>query len=180
MLKNKTYKKKLQVMLGGSALFLLLCYFVSINKTVSMIVESNKMEDLLNSVADAPNKINKIKARLLQIENSVIKSDNENNNFQENLLEKVSKYCQVNKIILREFPQAHKYNQQNYNIETYTIAVEGPFVKLLKLVFALETTNAGKMISVKFESKLDYKTNTNRLTATIFIQNIKNTINEKL
>lgn len=178
MFKNLTYRKKIKYLMVGAGLFLLLCYVVSINKTVALVQQCHEMEELLTTVADAPEKIKGISKRIGEIENSVSSGEQGNSNFQEKLLEKVSHYCQSQRLILREFPQIHKYTQQNYNVETFTVAVEGPYVKLLKLVYLFESTRLGKVISIKFESKKDYRTNSMRLVSTIYLQNIKNIKNE--
>lgn len=178
MFKGVSYKRKIKYLLGGAVFFLFVCYYVSLSKTVALVRQCHEMEDLLTTVADAPEKIKAITKKLHAIESSVSSGEKDKLNFQEELLEKVSHYCQVHRLILREFPQIHRYTQQNYNIETFTVVVEGPYIKLLKLAYSLESERTGKMISIRFESKKDYKTNSVRLLATIYLQKIKNKKNE--
>ncbi len=131
-------------------------------------------KEILISVSNAPEKIQSIMNRLGTIEQSIGSNAKNDAGFQEKLLGKISSYCQEQKIILREFPQTHWYEQQDYTVETYTVVLEGSYIKLLKLLNMLESEHYGKITSVKFESQKDYISNITKLTATIYLQNIKN------
>lgn len=153
---------------------------MSIRKTFGLKSQCNDFEEQLISASDAPNKITQLENKLNSINKTIGTNITSDLDFQELLLEKVSNYCNDNKLILKELPQTHIYKNRDYNIETNMVVVEGSFIKLLKLVYMLEQEfKLGKVISVKFESEKDLITKKIRLSASIYFQNIKNNINEK-
>lgn len=173
MFKNLTYKKKTRYLLIGFAVFLLLSYQLSISNTFEARSECKTYEEQLKFIEDAPQKIAIIESQLAQIENRIGKNTVAQGDFQKLLLEKVSKYCQLNNLILREFPETNSFSRQEYLVETNVVVVEGPFIKLLKLVYELEQkSRIGKVVALQFSAKKDLKTNVLRLSATIYFQNI--------
>jgi len=132
------------------------------------------MEQQLSMAENAPEKIAGIKNRIAEIETRIGSNQSMEVDFQDLLLEKVSGYCKLNNLVLKEFPQTHSFSQQDYLIETNTIVVEGGFIKLLKLVYSLENDfEIGKVVSVKFSTKEDFRSKQLCLSAIIYYQNIK-------
>lgn len=179
MFQKKTYKQKFRFLIVGFLLMALLSYIVSIRRTLDLRSECNALENQLVQLDDAPQRIAFLQKRLKKIE-EVIGSNHVNSlDFQEALLERASTYCQSSGLILREFPETHRYSDQNFEVETNRIVAEGTFVKLLLLVYNLEQTfPLGRIVSVKFSSKEDFRSHKIRLSAIIYFQNVKNLKNE--
>lgn len=173
MFTNLTYKKKIILMMAGFVVFLFIAWSVSIKSTFELANQCSICEEQLEFVKDAPLKIASLQKEI-DVKEQILGHSNAGVEFQEHLLKQVTEFCQQNQLILREYPQVHNYIQQEYNIETNEIIVEGPFIKLLKLLYALEQEyKLGKVVSAKFMSKKDFKTNQMKLTLTIYVQNIK-------
>jgi len=94
--------------------------------------------------------------------------------FQNNLLNKLNAYSLENKLKIINFKDTHRYQlRNNASQETYVFTVEGNFNAIVKLIYSLEQDHKfGKIVSVDFEKKKNYKTYKNYLQCTIFLQRI--------
>ncbi|MCK4661794.1 MAG: hypothetical protein KAT68_02930 [Bacteroidales bacterium] len=174
MFNKLTYKNKFVLLIAGFFIFLFIVYSFAIKKTINTKKQNKEIEKQLIIINDAPAKIADYELQLKKIENIIGEKIILGQDVHELLLERVSKYCQDNRLILRELPMVHKFNQNDYTIETSVVVIEGTYLKLLKLLFALETEKIfGKITSANFKSYKDFKTRKIRLTLTIYIQNIK-------
>jgi len=144
-----------------------------------IIYKKNKnISEQLSNVQDAPQRIVLLEKRNVEMDKVIGKSINLESDLHKQLLEKVSGYCEHNHITLREFKELHLVKQQDYTIETSSFIVEGIYVKILRLVKLLETEyKIGKIVSVKFYSEKNPKTNKISLKAHIYVQNIKKQVN---
>lgn len=162
----------------GFFIFLLICYFLSIKKTVRLKSQCSDFREKLTFAEDAPVQILALEKRLAEIEN-LIGTNIREFDFQELLYEKVSNYCQEDGLILAGFPRTHSYREQEYEVETNIVIVEGMYLKLLKLLYTLEQKDRlGKVVSVKFATETDYRTRKTRLNTSIYFQNIKSNKDE--
>lgn len=174
MFKNLTYKKKNQLLLVVILLVLLMVYSLAIKKTINIHNTYSEAEKKIVLAASAPMLAAQLEKELLQID---IKLGNENpkkQNTSDALLELTTNYCQNNHAVLREFPKTTITEAGDMTIETNQFVVEGNFSTLINLVYILEQKNKlGKVASVKYQLKKDFKTKEMVLTATIYLQNVK-------
>jgi len=175
MLNKLTYKHKLRIALALGLIFAMLLFKLPIEKTITCISETKKLTQELEQASDAP-----MRAALLQKQLSVIeqalgkRSTGTEPVKDENLLEIITTYCHDHKAVLREFPKAKGYLENQLQIETSTFVVESDFSTLLSLVYQLEQKfKVGKVASVNFQSKRDMKTGALTLSAIIYIQSVK-------
>jgi len=151
---------------------------MSFSKTLELRSQCQENEQKLKMVKDAPKKISHYKEKLAALE-SLIGENLNDMNLQEELLSKVSQYCESNRLILKKMPEVHRYRSQQFVFETSTVTVEGTFVGILKLIYTLEQQFLlGKVTSVYFLSELDFKTQRRNLYGIIYIQNLKQEKNE--
>jgi hypothetical protein len=176
MLKNISYKKRNQVFLwGGVALFLLI-YKLTFSKTIALYSECIEMEQRIERASDAPIKIAELKKQSVRLESLAGSERPDEKNLQQLILGQVTSYCQENNVLLKEFPETIIQTEKDYEVETNCFTAEGSFDKLLRLVYVLEQkSKTGKISSVDFKTKLESRTNKLKLTATVYIQNIKKT-----
>jgi len=86
----------------------------------------------------------------------------------------VTSYCKDKPLLLKEFPKTVLKETDGFLVELNYFTVEGDFKNLLNLVYTLEQkVKVGKVASVNFMIKENIKTKRNELTATIYIQNLK-------
>ncbi|MBI5541222.1 MAG: hypothetical protein HY951_14245 [Bacteroidia bacterium] len=179
MAERKTYNKKVKLLAIGVVVMLFLSYYLSFRKTISSYSECQDYKSQLENIQTAPAEISNVEQQLATIERSVGMSPDTSTDFQKVLLEKVSSYCQQNNVVLTEFPQTIYFSNQDFEVETNQVVVEGSFVKILTLVYNLEQKfRLGKIVSLRFASQKDYKTGATKLFATLYFQNFKKARNE--
>ena len=180
MIKNLTYKKRNQLLLIASAVFLLVCYWLAFKSTFVLHNEVNELEQQILLAKDVPQKLSVMQNKLGELDVLPGLKQNTDTSIQQELLGIVTGYCQKSGILLREFPKTMSSDEGDYRVETNVFVVEGGFVKLLELVYLLEQkSRVGKVASVLYSSKKDIRTKTLSLTATIYLQNIKKIRDEK-
>lgn len=174
MFKGLTYKKRVQYLLIGILVFSWLAYQMSFKKTLALKTEIGNLELQVEKVSNAPSEIQSLQLELNKIDARIGSFMSQGMEFQDVLLDKITGYCKENNLVLKEFPKAHQYRQQDYLVQTNAIVVEGGFIKLLQLVFELERQfEIGKVVSVKFITREDFRTRKLFLGATIYYQNVK-------
>lgn len=175
MLQNTTYKQRNWLLLAGIGFFALLVYFLALKKTLSLASECSVLKEQIMSNDNAPDKITRLEAQIKELDAKAGLSQ-ENIEFQQGLLEKISAYSAKNRVSLKEFPAHHVFASNDIEIETNQVKLEGSFLNLLNLVFSLEQVDRiGKVISVNYETVTDVRTKQVSLTAKIYIQNVQKT-----
>jgi hypothetical protein len=175
-----TYRRKQHFLLGAAAVFALISYKMVFGKTLTLYKESKSFELRLEEIKGVPEKSARLRHQLAQIDALLSKQTTKGINRQDALLNLVTQYCQENKTVLREFPQAISSQDKEMILETNIFTVEGDFVKLLNLAYQLEQKyKIGKLSSCRFSSKTDPRTNTTSLLTTLYVQNVKEDNHEK-
>lgn len=180
MFENLTYKRK-NLLLGITAILLLfVVYSMGISKTLKAYHEYSESENKMKVAENAPQMAAQLEKELMLMNAKLGNQSTSGQNTAETLLSLITNYCQNNHAVLREFPQTTTANQGDMIIETNQFVVGGSFSTILKLVYILEQKNkVGKVASVKYQLKKDFKTKEMLLTASVFIQNIKKKDYEK-
>jgi hypothetical protein len=181
MFRNLTYKQKNRALLIAIVLLALVSYRMGLRNTIRVYAGINLLKEQLTLADNAPQKVAGLQARLAGMDQVLGRSQSEwtpsekaDTSVQQTLLGVVTAYCQKNHVALREFPKTIRKIQGEYQVETNFFVVEGGFIKLLELLYLLEQKNrVGKVASVNFITKKDYKTKALNLNAIIYVQNVK-------
>lgn len=180
MFKNLTYKKKNQLLMVAMLVVLFLVYSFAIKKTLNIYNTYSVAEEKIALAANAPVMAAHLEKELMQMDIRLGNEKTKKQNTADALLELTTHYCQNNHAVLREFPKTTVSDQGDLLIETNQFVVEGDFSTLINLVYVLEQKiKLGKVASVKYQLKKDFKTKEMVLTAAIFIQNVKKKQHEK-
>jgi len=178
MFKNLTYKNRVIALLILFAAGCLLAYSFAISETIHLRRECIEAEQQIGMAQDAPLQLAAIESRLDDIDLLLGNKDSATSNVQSELLDRLGGFCKDHNMVLREFPDAHHFQQQDYLVQTYRVVLEGSFVNMLGAIYGLEKEfRSTKVRSVNFRAETDYRTNRVFLTATIFIQSIVKTEN---
>ncbi len=174
MFNNLTYKKKNQLLIIATVVVVLLVYYIAVKETIHAYSEYTDSNKKMEVAANAPALVVKLKNELSRIDVKSGSQQKKEQNTAEALLSLITEYCQNNNAVLRDFPETSIATQGDLLIETNRFVVAGNFTTLINLVYLLEQKNKlGKISSVKYQLKKDFKTKEMVLTATIFLQNIK-------
>jgi len=165
------YKQKYQLLLGGIGLFLIIAYYLAFGKTWAAYQISNQLQEQLSSAGQAWQQIEGYERQLKQLE-----SEQNNQFFTQNyLFQKVTTFCQENKLAIQEMPESIVYEQQDVEILHNPIKVEGTFVSMVQLLYHLEQKEQlGRIVFVEFNLEKNYQSRQPELTANIHLQNIQN------
>lgn len=168
------YKTRNKALLIAFPLFAWVIYSMGINNTLELRSQYKMLEEKAMLAQDAPLKVQKLESRLAGLNRISTTPEDHSANFQQKLLGTITGFCLKNNLVIRSIPTIVKTSESDLEIETNVFVVEGSFVRLLNLVYLLEKAMpGGKIKSVHYQAKKDYKTKTTSLTATIYLQNIK-------
>jgi len=172
MLKRFTYRQRLKYLPVGFVLALLLIYWLAIRETVKIKNDCSELIKQTKTAEDAPQQMRLIKTRLDEL-NNVMGSDTVKSDADP-LLKFVSRLNSNNSNLV-DFQPLHVFEHQNYQVETRIAVFEGTYVNLVKFLFDLEQKFlAGKVVSVKFQTETNFKTERKRLLMTLYVQSVKN------
>jgi hypothetical protein len=171
---NIPYKIKNKILLWGGSLLFVVIYQFTFKKTIALYSECREMKkrsEKLEGATMKKAKLEKEAARLDLLSGSMQANDS---NVQQVLLGIVTSYCQSNGLLLKEFPQTQRSQENNCEVELNNFTVEGEFQKLLKLVYSLEQRyRIGKVASLDLRAKKDLRSKRTFLTASVYLENIK-------
>jgi hypothetical protein len=175
-----SYRKKIKLLGAAGVLALLVCYKLSIARTVEeyRLYKTNK-QATLSSGAGAPTGMQleqKEKQLNQQLERFVLDTlDN-----SKNLLSIIGNYCNSHDLTLKDYLPYPVTQADTLQVLTRYVNVEGPYLDCLKLVYELETRHkAGRVSAVFFKSYTDVNKAETHLNCMIYIQNLVTSLYEK-
>ena len=171
MLKQLTYRQRNYLLLGGTVLFLILAYVLSIGRTVGLYHDNARLTGELQRAEQAPRQI-----ALLERENKRLEQSfgaDSLADVRQYLLVHIGQACNDNNALLKRFEEPETYQKEGINVQTHKVELQGKYHDLVKAVYQLERLiTFGKIVSLHFEMRLDRNTRTEDLVAVLFIQNI--------
>ncbi|WP_457617867.1 hypothetical protein [Lutibacter sp.] len=157
--------------------FLLLCwiaYLFAFSKTIEAKKEYKAQKQQAALFSNVAKNIQKIKqedtyyTKLLKRHQLIVEGS-----FQNNLLAAINEFSNANDLAVINFNDPHQFKLDNALQETYTLAIRGNYNNILKLIYHLEQERKfGKVVSVQFEKKKQYRTNKNYLECILLLQRI--------
>ena len=170
---NLNLKNKILIVCFIASLFIVYRFAVSNTIEARKVVSDLTKEKIL--LTNVSSKIATLKAKELQLD-KILKKKNISihTSFQQALLQNVSSFAKKNKLQIIAFNQPHLFNTNITKLHTYSFEVRGHFNSLLKLTNHLENLQLGKLVSIKFEKKKDFRKNTSFLTCNVLLQRVGN------
>lgn len=157
-----------------AAVVAFLVYSFGVKKTIVAYSEYTGNRDKMEQAANAPAMAEQLEKELIRMDAKIGNHNTREENKNEALLSLITGYCQSNHAVLREFPQTTVNEDGDLSVETNRFTIAGNFSTLINLVYLLEQKyNLGKVASVNYQLKKDFKTQEMQLTANVFLQNIK-------
>ncbi|MGQ0827047.1 MAG: hypothetical protein ACT4ON_01505 [Bacteroidota bacterium] len=180
LLNNLTYKKKNLLLAIGMVMSVFIVYSFGIKKTINAYIVYSDAKNKMELAVNAPKMAAQLENELMEMDKKIGSHNTREQNTSEVLLGLLTNYCQDNHAVLREFPKTTVAEEGDMLIETNQFMIGGNFSTLINLVYILEQKNKlGKVASVNYQLKKDFKTKEMQLTATVFLQNIKKEKHEK-
>ncbi|WP_117885593.1 hypothetical protein [Aureibaculum luteum] len=167
-------KKKNILLLIGFLLMLWVAYQFSFSKTLTLKKQYQTLKIEQELLSNVSGKLLSLKQVNIYYD-SILKSKkiSTENSFQNNLLQRISVFSDSTNISIVNFNTPHIFEVDNAIINTYSFTLKGDFSSITRLVFELEQEyKLGKIISVHFEKKKNYRRNSNYLEGTILLQKV--------
>jgi hypothetical protein len=175
---NISYRKKVRILPWIAGVVCIMVYWLAVSETLKLKKEMHSMEKEMLAIENAPDRLNQLRSRLNEINR--ISGNSSGEMVTDPLLELSSKQALDNAVILSEYQPVHVFSYGNHQVETRIISFEAPFIPCLKVLNSIERLyRYGKIVSVNYSAKTDYKTSTKHLSMQILIQTIQNENNVK-
>lgn len=168
-------KQKNSALLLGFFIALFIIYKFSIQNTFDVRKKYNQLLKEKELLTNASLKIKYLQEKNFYLD-SVLQSKNVSieNSFQQTILQNVSIFSSKENIEIINFTKPHSIIENETIIETLSFELKGEFIPLLKLINYLEQEQFGKLLSVHFEKKKNYRNNKPYLTTTVYLQKVSN------
>jgi len=168
-------KRKNIGILIGFILLLFIAYKFSISKTIESRKLHNSLQKQKESLSNLPNQIAYLKQQNKYYDEILEKNQISTDiSFQNNLLKIVNSFAEKNNLKITGFKEPHILTQNDAVTKTYNFSVKGNYTSILKLLYSIEQYgNYGRIISVDFQKKKNYKSNSVFLECEVFLQRVE-------
>lgn len=171
MFKKLTYKQLIRFLPVIFVLTIILIYWLALSETITLKYKCKELAEEISNAKDAPKQLFSIRNKLEDL-NKIMGKDTLNSDTDPLL--RFLTDSEPNSINLIDLQPLHVFQHQNYQITTRVAVFEGRFIDLTKFLYHLEKDfNAGKPVSIKYQSETNYKTGKKRLLMTLLIQSVK-------
>jgi hypothetical protein len=168
-----TNKKKFYFLLGGSFLFILISYKLAVSKTIDAFHQKKDLTEKILMADNAPQEIAGLKIRVEELNNILGAKSGHTNDFHIQILNVSSTYSQKNNIVIKNYPEEHVFQENDYILRTNILTVEGRFLGLLRFLYFMERQNEiGKIVSSNFYMEKEKYSRKKNLFLKLYIQNI--------
>jgi hypothetical protein len=170
-----TYKQKNGLLLVGFIILLWIAYQLSFSNAIAQKKQYITLKNELSMVENSSLKLKQLQKQLQYYDSILeVKNIRTSTSFQNNVLNIINSIADTTNLSVLDFKTPHFYVQDNFEIQTYPIILNGGFNQSLKLIYQLEQiSNVGNIVSASFEKKKNYGKNVYFLETTILLQHIK-------
>lgn len=170
MILKFTYQQKLKLLPFLFIAAMLVVYWIAISGTVKLKHTCIDLKAQLKSAGNAPEQLLAVTARLNEL------NRNSGNSRKEEGTDPFLNFISISSnsaAKLINYLPLHNYRKAPYLIETRSAIFEGIYSNLLSFLYSLEKNyTSGKVVSVKFETETNLKTEKRRLLMTLYIQSV--------
>jgi hypothetical protein len=179
VIRKLTYQQLFYLYLTGALIAFVVIFKIALKPTFELRRTCTEKQEILNTVADAPQQIKLISDRLTKLNSRLSSISTSGTTTRDKILEEISKYCQQAELTVYNYPPSHFFDNKTFVIETNRIVIKGNFKQLLQLLNYIETKgNFSRIVSLTFQSEENRKTKTREIFLELIFQNINDTRNE--
>jgi hypothetical protein len=167
----KPGSKKLIILALSLLIGAFLAYQLSLKKAISAYAEYKKLRDVETRSGTITAELQLWQKKVVELD--ALTGTDILQGFEANLLNTIGLFCESRKLKVERFVEPYIGEQNGYRVETILIEVQGNFKSLLSLLHHLETDfKGGRISSVAFQKKKNYKKRKDELFLEIYVQNI--------
>ena len=164
---------KNKLLLLGLAILLFASYKLAIEKTLLLRKEYLLLENQVENAENLPKKIAALEQKESYYDSIIAKMDT-GISVQNDLLKTINQEAAKNNTNVLDFNPPHRYQTGDVELNTFSFNVRGAYTDILKVIHTVEQKGSfGEVVHVDFKKKKNHRTNTYRLEATVFIQQVK-------
>ncbi len=159
----------------GIVILLWAGYLLSFSNTFELKNKYHQLKKEQDLFTNISHKLTRLKQQNVYYD-SILKSKqiSTESSFQNNLLKTITSLADTTSIKVVTFNNPHIFKTDNAIINTFSFTLKGNFSKITQLIYQLEQNyKLGKIISVNFEKKKNYRRNTFFLECTVLLQQIQ-------
>ncbi len=168
-------KQKNIVLLIGIVILLWAGYLLSFSNTFELKNKYQKLKKEQDLFTNVSQKLTQLKQQNVYYD-SILKSKqiSTESSFQNNLLKTITTLADTTSIKVVNFNNPHSFKTDNALINTFTFKLKGSFSKITQLIYQLEQNyKLGKIISVNYEKKKNYRRNSYFLECAVMLQQVQ-------
>jgi len=159
----------------GMALLFWIAYQFSFAKTFELKKHYNSLKKEQQLFTNVSQKIQQLKQQNVYYD-SILKSKKivTESSFQNNLLQTITSFADSTHTKIVTFNTPHLFKTNNTIVNTFSLTLSGTFSKITQLIYLLEQQQKlGKIISIHYKKKKNYRRNFNYLECTILLQQVE-------
>ncbi|ALM09324.1 hypothetical protein SB49_13995 [Sediminicola sp. YIK13] len=158
----------------GLAVMLFLSYKLAISNTIELHQELGALSKEEQIFKDIPKQISMYSGKKQYYDSLLTEMNVGNSSLENNLLRVLNSQIIQNNLKLIDFNKPHIFIDNDTELNTYTITMEGGFSNILKTVHSIEQrATFGEILHIEFFEQKDYKNNKEFLRATLLVQHIR-------
>lgn len=179
MFKNKSNKQKFRLLLVSLVMLAWGAYQFSFSRTIDLWKECRRLEKQQALIKDIPTQLPVLNQEIEQLEKILGNSGDED--FSALILQKIDMLCQQNNVKLNEIPEKHVLKDENLNVETLSVNMQGSFSHQLAVISEMENSDVkARLRSFQIQSIIHPVTGEHSLQSVIYLQSVKLLSNNKI
>lgn len=179
MLNKLSYKQKLKGIGILSLLALVLCYRLSISRTIEEYQKYSQDRALTAGQAPDAASLTDLQVREDRVSGLFTRYALDTLQPEKNLLSVASNYCKLHNLQLKEYKPYSLSHTDSIPVLTRTVTVGGAFIPCLRLLYELESSGqVGRISSVDFKGYTDLQDKKPKMDCILYIQNLISTDHE--
>lgn len=159
------------VLLMCFVLSLTLCYRLALEQTLKLKKQHKHLVSEATLLKSTPQHLVLLKQKEKYYDSLLTEFKWVGHSIQNSLFKVINSYADKNNLKVISFLKPHQIKVNNLVVKTYDFTVEGDFNTVNQLVYLLEQqTNFGEVISLIFEKKKNYKTDSYNLQTRVLLK----------
>ena len=178
-MKTLSYRQKNQILGATAGVLLVIVLGFSVRNTITLLQTNAALKQQIIMAERAPERIARFQARSTQL-GEIMAIGNQEGALRQELFEKIGGYGHQHNVRLASFQEAETFLEENLQVETHELVLEGSFTNQLKVCRALEKeTKQGRVVSLAFRTTQDRRSKKTYLNGHVYVQGVKKESDEK-
>lgn len=153
---------------------LFLSYFLAVKETMKLRAQLLSFKSRQEVSMNIPGQLHRLSNKEKDIDLKFKELNLGTSSRQNDLIKYLNRISTVNQVKIIEFRSPHLFRQENSTNKTHIFNLEGYFLDILKVVYALEKQGSfGAVSHISFEKKKDHRSGKNYLQALVFLEHIQ-------